>query len=250
MIAARVAADERPVPNWLLVYGSGIVLAEVTLILIDIRVGASIHAALLVLLNAHNAFGRTPKDPQIPVLALLPLTRLLSLAMPVDAVSPAYWYALIGGPVLVAAILTARVIRLRPRRLGLGPPESPALQAAIAASGVVLGALLIGLGAPLGLRGIPSVIEAVIFTLVFVVLLEELIFRGMLQHTAMIRSPQLAALIPSVLYASMYLGAGPIVCLSMGAIGTVFGAAVARTGSLWGVIGAHFLMRMTVQFLG
>jgi membrane protease YdiL (CAAX protease family) len=250
VIAPRVSGRDDRTPNWSLVYGAGIVIAEATLVAVDVRLGATLHAALLIALAAHVAFGRMPKDPQLPVLALLPLTRLVSLVMPTDTFDPELWYALIGGPVLAAAILTSRAISLPASRLGLRWPVQLLPQVLIALGGLALGFLLARGDTDLGLRGTPTPAEAVVLIVVFVVPLEELLFRGLLQYTAGIRGPGLAIGVPNVLYAAMYFGAGTEVALLMGGIGTLFSVAVARTGLLWGVLAAHVLMRLVIQFAG
>jgi membrane protease YdiL (CAAX protease family) len=238
-----------PAQNWLIAYGAGFVVAEAVLVVVDVRIGAALHAMLLIALAAHIAFAPMPRDPQIPVLALLPLVRLLALVMPTGTFEPQLWYALIGAPALATTLLTMRALGIQPGQVGLGRPRHLWWQVLIAALGIGFGLFLANSRADLSLRGTPTPLESVVIILVFVAPLEELVFRGLLQYTVAIRSPGMAIGMPSVLYAAMYLGAGTEITLVMIGIGAIFGVAVARTGSLWGVLAAHSLMRLVIEFV-
>ncbi len=240
----------RAVPNWLLVYGSVVVAAEIGLALVGTGAAAAIHASLLVVLAGHNAFSSVPKDPQIPALMVVPLIRILSLVMPIGGLDPLAAYVLVGAPALIGVIGIARALGLDVRSLGLGMPAQPWVTVGIAATGVPLGLLLGGtMGPSLAIGGEPNAAMFLLVVPLFVVFLEELTFRGLLQHVALVRAPNLGILIPNVLYAAMYLGSGSgAIAIAMGGIGILFGAAAWRTGSLWGVLGAHLLMRLVIQY--
>jgi membrane protease YdiL (CAAX protease family) len=248
VIGVRSAIGHRRIPNWLLVYGTLIVMAEVVLIVISPIGGIALHAAILIGLASHNTFARTPKDPQIPILMLLPLVRLLGIVMLIPEFPTISWYALAGAPALVGTLLVLRATLLSPAAIGLGRPDSSRESLLFALTGIPLGLLLTGLVGPrAALHGEPSALVFVAVVVPFVVLLEELIFRGALQQVTAARAPNLALLVPNVLYASLYLGSGGHVALAMGGVGILFSAGVLRTGSLWGVLGAHFLMRVVLQ---
>src|SRR5918996_3705664 len=137
---------------------------------------------------------------------LLPLIRLLSLVMPTDLLDPIYGYAFVGAPALIGTLLVARAIEVGPGALGLGWPRYPIVEVALAVSGLPLGAFMAtAFGERMALVGDPSPFELAIVLLVFVVLLEELLFRGLLRHAASLASPRLSLFIPNVLYAAMYL---------------------------------------------
>lgn len=248
-MTVRVVIARQPVPNWLLVYGALIVLSEAAIVLLGIVVGATLHAIVLLGLAAHNTFARTPKDPQLPTLLLLPLIRLLSLVMPIATFPPITWYALTGLPALMAALLVMRAIGMSATGVGLGRPASPGRDAFLALFGIPLGLLLgstaVGTQRPLAET---DLLVFVVVALPFIVVLEELVFRGIIQRVAAIRAPNLAILIPNVLYAAMYLGSGNgVAALVMGGFGVLLSAMTATTGSLWGAIGAHFLMRLVLH---
>lgn len=120
------------------------------------------------------------------VLALAPLLRILSLVMPLQEIPPIYWYAFIGAPLLVAALLTARHLGLSFASLGFSSPRwSP--QIAIAASGLPLGLIVFFLVRPEPLT--PSfqwrelAIGTVMLT-IFVGFTEEFLFRALLLQVA------------------------------------------------------------------
>jgi membrane protease YdiL (CAAX protease family) len=170
--------------------------------------------------------------------------------MPVSGIDPAWWVALIGLPLLVGAALVARVLEITPGDLGLRRPRAPVFDIIIMTVGVSLGLLLsVLLGPQMALPGDPGPIVFLLAAGPFVAFLEELIFRGLLQQVAAIRSPRLAIFIPNALYAAMYIGSGyGLAAVTMGAVGILFSAFVGRSGSLWGVVGAHLLMRLVIQF--
>lgn len=229
------------------VYLVALVLAEVAGVAVSPGLGAALHAALFVALIVHYVWKPdAPYRRMLPVLALLPLTRILSLALPSPELPSIYWYALVGVPVLIAAVLAARRLSFTPATLGLRG-RFGAVQGLIALSGLPLGA-----AAYLILRPAPLVAGddwlAMAFgslsLAVFAGLTEELIFRGLFLHTTREVFGRTAAIVWSaLLFAAMYVGSLSLgFVLLTGAVGLFFAYCVDRTGSLWGVIGAHSLM--------
>lgn len=249
MSVAHRARARAPVPNWLLVYGTLITLAEVMLVVVSVPLGSLVHMAILVALAAHTAFSRAPKDPQLPVLMLLPLMRLLSLVMPIAEVDPAYWYLLSGAPALLGAALMVRAMELPWTKLGLGRPASMAISVVSAAMGIPVGLVLSGTVGPelmLQIDGAPLLVGLAV--LVVVAVLEEFVFRGLLTYVTLVRAPGLVLFVPNLLYAAMYLSSGDgAVALMMGGTGILFSAFRQRSGSLYAVIVAHVLMRLVLQ---
>lgn len=239
----------RSTTNWFLVYGSLFIQAETILVLVNVAAGIGLQAALLIVIASHNAFARLPRDPQLLVLALLPLIRLLSIAMPIPDATPIAAYALVGAPALIGAVLTARAIGLSPAQLGLRRPASLVAPALIAAIGLPLGLVARAVGglSPMAIGDVhPLLFIAVVVP--FVVLLEELVFRGLLQRVATTHSRLLGIVAPGILYAGMYFGSGSAATVVfMGLTGTLFSWVVSRSGFLWSVLGAHLIVRLLVQ---
>src|SRR5215212_3244527 len=107
MIAQREAsASEKLI---ILGYIAAIGGTELTGARVDPLLGVLADALLVPILLSHFAFApRTNHRRIYPVLALLPLLRILSYTMPIKQVPQLYWYALVGLPLLVGAGLTAR----------------------------------------------------------------------------------------------------------------------------------------------
>src|SRR5881227_941054 len=86
-----------------LAYSAAIAVAEVIGVLVGVIPALLCHAILLpVLLNHYALSDRAPYRRILPVLALAPLLRILSLSIPFGQVPQIYWYAMIGTPLLVA----------------------------------------------------------------------------------------------------------------------------------------------------
>jgi membrane protease YdiL (CAAX protease family) len=189
------------------------------------RAAAIVDAALVLVLV--NAAGRRP---ELAAFALVPLARLLGLVMPLGHVLPVYWNALVGVPLAVGIVATTRSLGLTWRQLGLR--RAPlAAQLVVVATGVPL-----GLAAYLALRptGAPHAGAAAVLV-VAVAVVEEVLFRGLLQRAA---GPAVAAAAYAV---TAIAGASAGYVLVAAVTGAWFSYVVARRRCLWGVIGAHAL---------
>jgi hypothetical protein len=247
--APRFAGLGRLPSTWFLAYGGAFIVSEAVLIFGDIAVGVLLEAAILVVVISHSALTRPPRDPALPILALLPLIRLLSVALPIPGTAEIFPYALVGAPVLLGAVLSARAMGASRTDLGLGRPASIGTIALIAAIGLPLGlvARAADLILPLATGDAnPLVVLAVV--VLFVAFLEEFVFRGLLLRVASEGSRLAGIAAASVLYAAMYFGSGSAAAVVfMGLTGALFGYLAGRSGSLWGVLGAHLLLRLVVQ---
>jgi hypothetical protein len=247
-VPSRLGA-RRPAATWFLAYSSLIILAEAIFGLVDVAVGTLLLAAALLLIATHVALTRPPRDPVLPALALVPLVSLLTVAMPVPGLAAASAYVLAGLPALLGAGLVARALGLSATDLGLGVPRAPAASALTVAVGGALGLLgtVVGMD-PIDAGGLHPVAFFGLVVVPFVVMLEEIVFRGILQRTVSARSPMMGVLVPSAIYAAVYFGSGSTAAvLFMGLVGLVFGFIVHRTGTLWGVLGAHLVLRILLQ---
>jgi membrane protease YdiL (CAAX protease family) len=248
-LSTDLVGGRRAPTNWFLAYGALIILAQAVLAVVSVAIGIVLLGFVLVLLTTHIALARPPRDPVLPALSLVPLISLLGVAMADPNLHPALVYVLAGSPVLVGTALVSRAIGASTRDLGLRRPRSPVLTVLTVGLGIPLGLVardLVGL-APIDLDD-SSLLLFLAIAIPFVVVLEEVVFRGLLQHVAMARSLAVAVVAPNVLYASMYFASdSTLVVLFMGLTGTIFSLAVARTGTLWGVLGAHLILRILVQ---
>jgi membrane protease YdiL (CAAX protease family) len=210
--------------------------------------GAACHTILVLILLTHYALAnRFPYRRALPVLALLPLSRLLSLTMPVKQIPQIYWYALVGIPLLIAVALTARLLRLSWADLGLCSC-SWLTQGIVALSGLPLSIV-----AFLLLRPEPSVANfdwrnlavGSLILMIFVGFVEEIIFRGLLHRVTREMFGRLGIYCSSVLFAAMYIGSlSPGYVIFIGLVGLFFGWCVSRTGSIVGVTLAHGVLNI------
>ncbi|HYY02985.1 MAG TPA: CPBP family intramembrane glutamic endopeptidase, partial [Gaiellaceae bacterium] len=181
----------------------------------------------------------------LPVLALVPLLRIVSLTIPVRDLPQIYWYAVTGVPLLVALVLTGRFFGPTWSRdtFAFGWSRTQAL--------IGLGGLPVGLIAYLVLR--PARIEphltprifllGLLILIPFNALMEELLFRGAVQRVLVTLFGDLGTAAAAVLFMATYLGtrSAPYIVL-VGLTGFAFGRCVRQTGSLAGAVVAHALV--------
>ena len=228
-------------------YVAAIVTAEAVLTF-NVSMSLVLHACVLLAIVTEQAFSRAPHQPALVALSLVPVIRLLGAALVGPPFPELLWYALVGLPALACALLVARVIGLSPTALGLARPRSVGTELAVVALGVPAGLLGLAIpGRPLSVGGDPSLGLLAIIFLPSVALLEEVVFRGVLPRSIGPRHPVLAIALPSLIYGSMYLGAGAAAAGLMAALGALATLASWRSGSLVGVIGAHLVFRIVLQ---
>ena len=209
----------------------------------------------LVVLGLLNTFALAPTQVgsrPFLLLALVPLVRVISLAMPASGVSPIARDALVSSLLLVALWLADRVTPLDWTALAMRWREAPA-QLLIAAAGVPLGILGEQILTP---HPIVPPHDAARTALAVVVLggltapSLEILFRWALQPEMFDLYGGVGLGLLNALFASMYLGthsAGYVVL--MGATGLGLAIAVRRTGRIWGAIGAHAILVIGVLVL-
>jgi CAAX protease family protein len=264
VLPARLAAARlRSLRAVGLAYLVAVAAAEASLAFANVAYGLAGHALVLVMLLGLAVLA--PERPSsgeaqldaldvLPVLALVPLLRIVSLTTPVPDLSPIYWYAATGGPILLAIALTVRFLgrdRIREMtpipssRNGFAALWSP-LQGAIALSGVPLGLIAYLLLRPEPLEARPGpgfFVVGVVILVVFTGLTEELLFRGLLQSVFVELFGGIGVVLAAILSATMYLGTGSASFVVFAAlVGLSFGVRVRQTGSLAGVILAHGLI--------
>ncbi|MEJ2598663.1 MAG: hypothetical protein P8Z00_10050, partial [Anaerolineales bacterium] len=142
-----------------LIYLAAIGLAEAITNLYEAPIGLGLHAAILWLLLVQAAWAeKRVRRGLLLALTLAPLTRVVSLAMPLSIFSPVYRHAVAGAPLFVAVYLAARACGLQGGMLGLNVRRlfnrrRLAPQVLVGLSGVLLGYVeyrLLGSGSPVG----------------------------------------------------------------------------------------------------
>jgi membrane protease YdiL (CAAX protease family)/LysM repeat protein len=215
--------------------------------------GLALHGLLFVTLLMHASLvNHLSQRRFLLVLALVPLIRLLSLSIPPVLFPGIYRYAVIGVPLLLAVYMTARAADLDIRMMGFTLRKIP-LQILIGLTGFLLGYIeyMILRPAPmvtalrLELIWLPALI-----LLVFTGFLEELVFRGMLQYTALQQLGRFGIPYVAVIYTLLQLGYhSALHLLLVFSVSLAFGWFVWRTGSILGVILSHGLTNITLYLV-
>jgi membrane protease YdiL (CAAX protease family) len=187
-------------------------------------------------------------------LALAPLIRLLSLAFPLTNFPTIYWYAVVGLPLFIATLMSVRVAGLNRNMIGLHFSwRSLPVQLLIALSGLAIGFIEY-----LILRPDPLVAELsweliwlpALILLLFTGLLEELIFRGVMQTSSIQVLGQLGIVFVAIVFAVLHMGYGSILdMIFVFAVAMIFGLLVQRFRSLLGVSLAHGLTNISLYLI-
>lgn len=195
---------------------------------------------LLLCVFAPLRFGEDAATFQ--VFALIPLFRLVNLGMPVFVELTIYWLPLVYAPLLPAIYVVARNQELAQ------PSFNPRLAAVLLPLALVLGALLAEIEyaiiTPDALIPEWSLAQLALISVImfgFVGLIEELLFRGMLQRTLEDRIGYWQGLLlASLLFGIMHSAYGAIGEVAfVSAIGLLFGLIYDRTDSLLTVTAIH-----------
>lgn len=231
-------------------YLAAIALAELVTSHASETAGAILNAAIVVAaLNHHLALsrgrdGRSAADV-LPAIALLPLLRMLSIALPLGEVSPLEQHALVGVPLIVGIVQAARVLRLERTELGLCVGSAPA-QLLIALSGIPLGIaahLIAGPDEPIASTAPLSLLVALLVLALLSALPEELLLRGLLQPLLGRTFGPAAVTWSAAFSTALYLGSlSAAFTVFAAAVAIGFGEAVRRTGSIAGVAAARALL--------
>jgi hypothetical protein len=124
-----------------LLYLTAISLAEVLTILVVPWVGLVLHGVILLTLLLHSSLSNRKTTRRfLTALALVPLTRLLSLVLPLKPFPFVYWYLIVGVPLFIAAAFAARAGNMSRKNLGLTMRNLP-VQALVTLTGIGLGYL-------------------------------------------------------------------------------------------------------------
>lgn len=235
-------------------YVGAIVAAEVLFAFVGVVPGVAVHALVIGVAAHHLLLVRPPsgsdesdlRHAPLVVLPLVPVLRMLSVTMPVDAVSERNAYVLVGAPLLVAAVVAARVVGVR--RLQARVLRWRArVDIPVAATGLPLGLVAFLVARPDAVRtgGAAGAFVAAVVLAVFVAATEELVFRGVIQGALVPVFGRFAFLVSAALAAAVYLGVRPLSFAAlMAGVGLAFGWLVARYRALAGVTAAHILLTL------
>ncbi|TET25592.1 MAG: CPBP family intramembrane metalloprotease [Dehalococcoidia bacterium] len=178
-------------------------------------------------------------------LAIAPLIRILSLAMPLTHFGYMMWFLLISIPIFIAILACMMIQRLSLKDVGIALPKAKDIPIEF---GVVLLALPIGIleyklltPAPLLYSLEPSFLVApVLIMVIYTGFVEELAFRGLMQYHALKTMGWWGILFVSLIFAIMHIGNLVLwdVLLAF-SLGGIYALVVKKTGSLYGVSLSH-----------
>lgn len=236
-----------------ILYLLAIALAEVVTNFFSLVGGVISHTILLAVLIVHSSLvAESSSRKLLLALSLAPLTRILSLSMPLAQFSPIYWYLIIYPPLFLAAWVAMRRLNFTARETGLTVQKLP-WQLVVALTGVIFGVVEY-----LILRPEPLISELywgemllpVLVLLVGTGFVEEFVFRGVVQRASMEALGRwglpYVALVFAVLHL-IHLSAIDIAFVFI--IALFFGWVVNKTGSLLGVTLSHGITNILLYLI-
>lgn len=243
-------SDSRPRPStaadparifWglLLVIGD----AEIVTSFVHPRAGLALYAALLAGLLLYSAAAPEGGPQQLALaLTVAPLIRIVSLSLPLAYVPRVAWYPIAAAPTVAWLVTTMRRLGLSRQMVGLECPD-PRVEVLLVGLGLALGPIAsrllspVALAPPVGLRALWLSAPGLLLS---TGLIDEAVFRGVLQFSAGRVLGRWAVVYVALLSTALEIGLGstPALWLALGAY-LLFGWSVQRSGSILGVGLAH-----------
>jgi len=220
-----------------------ITVAELVTTYVTSPAGLVLYGGLLVILLAHSALtSGNPYHRLLLGLALAPLTRILSLCLPLMDFPQLYWYLIISIPLGVATVLTARLLGFSREQLGLSVRRVP-LQLLVALTGIIFGIVEYRILRPPALIDDltwPNLLVAGMILMVCTGFAEEVIFRGVIQRASIQALGRFGLLYGAILFAVLHIGYASIPdVVFVFFVALLFGWIAEATWSLAGVTLAH-----------
>ena len=228
--------------------------AEVVTNVLDlVMVGIICHAIILTALIVHSSLiAESPNRKLLLALCLAPLTRIMSLSMPLAQFSPIYWYLIIYPPLFLAAWVAMRHLNFTASEIGLNARRF-LLQLLVALSGVIFGVVEYFILRPEPLISELSWGEFLLPALVLLVgtgFTEEFIFRGVVQRASVEALGRWGIPYVALIFAFLHLIHGSAIdIVFVFTIALFFGWIVNRTGSLLGVTLAHGITNIALYLI-
>ncbi len=245
-----IRAANNPIPAAIF-YLVALTLAEVLTVVIDPQVGQALNLIILFILMVHAAITwDRPMHRFLLGLAFVPLIRIISLSLPMADIPLIFWYLIVSVPLFAAAYVAVRTLGLRPAVKALkGRNLLP--QLAFGLTGLLFGYIEYRILQPDPLIIIYTwerLLIAVLILMISTGLLEEVIFRGIMQQTSIEQLGRLFGIIyVALLFAMLHIGYRSLLdVIFVLVIGLIFGLFVARTGSLLGVTISHSLTNIVL----
>ncbi len=229
-------------PFW--IYLVAIAAAETLTVYLYPLAGVISYSLILIAFIVQSVFiADSSKRNLVLALSMVPLVRIMSIALPLGQLSLVFRFPLIYAPLLAAAIAVMLVTGLKPTEVGLNLRYWPLQIIGGIISGAAIGLteyLIIGTSPLINTFSLQSVWLPALVLIVTTGLVEELIFRGILQKLSERAMGRQGIIFVSLIFAVLHLGFyswGDVVFVFFVAL--FFAATVKRTGSLLGAILAH-----------
>jgi hypothetical protein len=234
------------VPATLRLYAVVVVGAELVRVAIGVVPALLIHAVLLFVLLIQFALASDqPYRRALPILALVPLVRVVAHSMPLQGLPVWSWYALTGAPVLVAALLLLPLLDIRLRDIGLQRGLLRLHDLPIVAASAPVSLLIYVVIRPPAIGSFAALPLAVLSVVIFSAFMEEIVFRALPRASLEVAAPATRRVFTSIVWAAMYLAAGSwIPVLTIAVVGYLYAWSLDESGSLFPAIVAHGLLKV------
>ena len=229
------------------------------------KAGIALHAVILFTLLLHSGM-ESDKDKNLSTflmaLVLAPLIRILSLSMPLIHFSKISGFLLISGflhisiPIFIAIFTCMWVQGLRPTDVGLSLAKlkHTPIEAGVVILAIPVGIIEYQILEPALLQesgsGAVKFITASLILIVCTGFLEELAFRGLIQHNAIkLMSKWWGILFVSTIFGVLHVGNLALWdCVLAFSLGFIYSIVREKTGSIYGISISHGIVN-TILFL-
>jgi len=231
-------------------YLLGFTAAELIIVFLNPIGGLLTHVVLLIFLLVHaSMMWEDPLHEILLCLAFAPLIRIMSLSIPLMDFPQQYWYLLTSVPLFATAVVAARMLGYSAEEIGLNLRNIP-LQLMVGLTGIILGFIEYRLLEPEPLVDkltLAKIWAPALILFVGTGLLEELIFRGLLQKASVAALGRSGPLYVSVLFAILHIGwQSSFDLVFVFLVALVFSWIVSHSGSIVGVTISHGLTNITL----
>ena len=219
--------------------------------------GLLMHSTLLLGILALSAVSESKKVISFLVASLpIPMVRIVSLSAPLVQMTIIEWFLLISSLLLLSILLSLKLSGLSPKDVGFRWPERKNIPISI---------LVISLGIPLGfvehrILDLESIVQFDFARDLFVPfiamylgtgILEELLFRGLIQKTSIdLYGTGIGLTFTTVSFMIMHIGWNSIIdVIFVGTVGLFYSFVIIRTKSLFSISISHTMVNLSLFIL-
>jgi hypothetical protein len=224
--------------------------AETLTSAVSVHAGLALHCFILMLLPIHAVIARgRPYQPLLQCLVLAPLIRIMSLTLPLIGFPLLDWYLLVSIPIFVASWMVANLLGYSRRDVGL-VWRGGGMQLAILLCGPLLGWIEWHILPVQGLAAaatLPSLLPPTLILFFCTGLMEEIVFRGVMQRAAFGIFADDGILYLALLFALLHTGYRSLEdSVFVFLVGVLFAIIARRSGSILGITGCHGLANVNL----